>query len=30
LRQAGFNIREHVVRPHRIGKGPRHYIWIAT
>jgi spermidine synthase len=30
LRQAGFAIREHVVRPHRAGKGPRHHIWIGT
>jgi len=30
LRQAGFTVREHVVRPHRAGKGPRHHIWIAT
>jgi spermidine synthase len=30
LRQAGFEIREHVVRPHRAGKGPRHYIWIGS
>ena len=30
LGQAGFDVREHVVRPHRAGKGPRHHIWIAT
>ena len=30
LRQADFEVREHVVRPHRPGKGPRHHIWIAT
>jgi spermidine synthase len=30
LRQAGFGVSEHVVRPHRPGKGPRHVIWIAT
>jgi spermidine synthase len=30
LQQAGFNVREHVVRPHRAGKGPRHHIWICT
>jgi len=30
LRQAGFDLREHVVRPHRAGKGPRHHIWIGT
>jgi spermidine synthase len=29
LRHAGFDVREHVVRPHRAGKGPRHVIWIA-
>jgi spermidine synthase len=29
LRQARFRVREHVVRPHRAGKGPRHHIWIA-
>ncbi len=30
LRQAGFDVREHIVRPHRAGKGPRHHIWIGT
>jgi spermidine synthase len=30
LRQAGFDVREHVVRPHRAGKGPRHHIWIGA
>ena len=30
LRKAGFDVREHVVRPHRAGKGPRHHIWIAV
>jgi spermidine synthase len=30
LRQAGFDVQEHVVRPHRAGKGPRHVIWIAA
>jgi spermidine synthase len=29
LQHAGFDVREHVVRPHRAGKGPRHVIWIA-
>ena len=29
LAQAGFEVREHVVRPHRAGKGPRHHIWVA-
>jgi spermidine synthase len=30
LRQSGFDVREHTVRPHRAGKGPRHHIWIGT
>ena len=30
LQQAGFDVREHTVRPHRAGKGPRHHIWIGT
>ncbi|HEX5765857.1 MAG TPA: hypothetical protein VFY27_09835 [Woeseiaceae bacterium] len=30
LGQAGFDVSEHVVRPHRAGKGPRHYIWIGS
>lgn len=30
LKQAGFGVREHVVRPHRAGKGPRHHIWIGA
>ena len=30
LQEAGFDVREHVVRPHRAGKGPRHHIWIGT
>jgi spermidine synthase len=30
LEQAGFDVREHTVRPHRAGKGPRHHIWIGT
>ena len=30
LREAGFAVQEHVVRPHRAGKGPRHHIWIGT
>ncbi len=30
LQQANFNVREHVVRPHRAGKGPRHHIWVAS
>lgn len=30
LQQAGFRVQEHVVRPHRAGKGPRHHIWIGS
>jgi spermidine synthase len=30
LQQAGFDVDEQVVRPHRAGKGPRHVIWIAS
>ena len=30
LKHAGFDVDEHVVRPHRAGKGPRHTIWIAA
>jgi spermidine synthase len=30
LKEAGFEVREHTVRPHRAGKGPRHHIWIAS
>jgi spermidine synthase len=30
LRDAGFAVEEHVVRPHHAGKGPRHHIWIGT
>ena len=30
LYQSGFDVREHTVRPHRAGKGPRHHIWIGT
>ncbi len=30
LHQAGFDVREHTVRSHRPGKGPRHHIWIGT
>ena len=30
LQQAGFDVREHVVRPHRAGKGPRHHIWTGS
>jgi spermidine synthase len=30
LQQSGFDVREHLVRPHRAGKGPRHHIWIGS
>jgi spermidine synthase len=30
LQQAGFEVSEHVVHPHRAGKGPRHHIWIGA
>jgi len=30
LQQAGFQVDEHVVRPHRAGKGARHVIWVAN
>jgi spermidine synthase len=30
LRQAGFDVHAHTVRPHRAGKGPRHHVWIAA
>ncbi len=30
LQQAGFDVSEHVVRPHRAGKGARHHIWVGT
>jgi spermidine synthase len=30
LQESGFDVREHVVRPHRAGKGPRHHIWIGA
>jgi spermidine synthase len=30
LQEAGFAVREHVVRPHRAGKGPRHHVWIGA
>lgn len=29
LHRAGFKVEETVVRPHRAGKGPRHYIWLG-
>lgn len=30
LKHAGFRVEEHIVRPHRKGKGPRHVIWLAS
>ncbi len=30
LQRAGYDVEEIVVRPHRAGKGPRHYIWIGS
>ncbi|NDY96878.1 hypothetical protein [Wenzhouxiangella limi] len=29
LKRAGFRSEMVIVRPHRAGKGPRHYIWLA-
>lgn len=29
LHHAGLQVEEHVVRPHRAGKGSKHYIWLA-
>lgn len=29
LRRAGFKSEQVIVRPHRAGKGARHYIWLA-
>jgi spermidine synthase len=29
LRRSGFTVEERIVRPHRAGKGARHYIWLA-
>lgn len=29
LRRAGFKTEQVIVRPHRAGKGARHYIWLA-
>lgn len=29
LRRAGFQTEQVIVRPHRAGKGARHYIWLA-
>lgn len=30
LKDERLHVKEHVVRPHRAGKGPRHVIWIAV
>lgn len=30
LKHAGFKVEEKIVRPHRAGKGSRHYIWIGS
>ena len=30
LQEAGFAVSEHVARPHRAGKGPRHHVWIGS
>lgn len=30
LKHAGFRVEEKIVRPHRPGKGSRHYIWLGT
>jgi spermidine synthase len=30
LQQSGFDVEEVIVRPHRAGKGPRHYVWIGA
>ncbi|MEN1729134.1 MAG: hypothetical protein AAGJ52_11910 [Pseudomonadota bacterium] len=29
MRHCGFSVEEHIVRPHRAGKGARHYIWLG-
>jgi spermidine synthase len=29
LRRGGFRVEERIVRPHRAGKGARHYIWLG-
>lgn len=29
MRRCGFKVEEHIVRPHRAGKGARHHIWLA-
>lgn len=30
MKEAGFRVDERVVRPHRKGKGARHFIWFGT
>jgi spermidine synthase len=30
LKHAGFKVEEKIVRPHRAGKGSRHYIWLGS
>jgi spermidine synthase len=30
MKQAGFDVDEQVVRPHRKGRGARHFIWFGT
>ncbi len=30
LKHAGYKVEEKVVRPHRAGKGSRHYIWLGS
>lgn len=30
LHHAGFKVEEVIVRPHKTGKGPRHYIWLGS
>ena len=30
LKHAGFKVEEKIVRPHRAGKGGRHYIWLGS
>ena len=29
MRRCNFKVEEYIVRPHRAGKGARHYIWLA-
>lgn len=30
MKHAGFKVEEQIVRPHRKGKGARHYIWLGS